>query len=836
MTRALALHDRLQRIWRSPRGWRGAAAVNHNVVGRRFVLTALAFFFVGGILAMLMRAQLATAGAVFLEDAVYHQVFTMHGTVMMFLFAIPLIEGFAIYLLPKMLGARDLAYPRLGVLGYWCYLFGGLILLTALALGLAPDASWFMYTPLSDRTHSPGVNADVWLLGVSFVEISAITAAVEIVATILHQRAPGMHLSRMPLFAWAMLVTALMMLVGFPPLILGSVLLEVERAFGWPFFDPARGGDPLLWQHLFWLFGHPEVYIIFLPAAGIVSTLVPVFSGRPIVGYRFIVAGMAGLGVISFGLLVHHMFTVGIPALAQWFFSAASMLAAIPTAMQFFAWIATLWMGRPRRTLPMLYLFGFLTVFVCGGLTGVMLALVPFNWQVHDTHFVVAHLHYVLIGGFLFPMLAGLYYWYPHMFGRCTLPRLGTWAFWLVFVGFNTAFLVMHLTGLLGMPRRVATYEAGLGWDLPNLVSSIGSFVMAIGLFLLLLDLLLSAWIGPLAPRNPWRAGTLEWATATPPPAYTFGSQPQVTGRDPLWDDTRGAALPARLAAGDGWLADSGPGEGEQRTLGTDPLDAAPTHYVRLPRPSLIPLWAGLAMAAVFLSMLTKFYWGVLPAGLAALAVFWRWAWSIGLRADPADAPCGPDQGAPALPPHDVARHAPGVAGVRWTLVADGAFWVSLLFGYAYLWVVAPGWPPAAWVEGGLPAAAAAALALLLTAVAARQACARAGDGAARQRWLAVAAGAGVAAVGLLAAGGLAALPSPRSHAYGATVAACIVYAGFHAAVGVLFAAYGWTRGRAGFVSARRTVELRVLRMWTGYSAVTGIVLLAAVYLPGVFR
>ncbi|MGC3987631.1 MAG: cytochrome c oxidase subunit I [Pseudorhodoferax sp.] len=826
MTHPVALHRRLQQVWHNPSGWRSLSAVNHNIVGRRFVATALLFFFVGGLLAMLIRAQLATPQSAFLDDALYAQVFTMHGTIMMFLFAIPLIEGFAIYLLPKMLGARDLAYPRLGAFGYWCYLLGGLILLGALAAGLAPDGGWFLYTPLSNATHTPGVNADVWLLGITFVEISAVAAAVEIIVTILTMRAPGMRLVDMPLFAWYLLVTAGMMLVGFPPLILGSLILELERAAGWPFFDAARGGDPLLWQHLFWLFGHPEVYIIFLPAAGIVSTLVPTFAQRPLVGRSWVLASVVAMGFISFGLWVHHMFTVGIPHLALVFFSAASMLVAIPTAVQLFAWIATLWHGRPKLALPMLWLLGFLVVFVCGGLTGVMLALVPFNWQAHDTHFVVAHLHYVLVGGFLFPFLAGVYYWFPHLFGRQTLPRLGSWAFWLVFTGFNTTFFVMHLTGLLGMPRRVGSYVTGLGWDLPNLVSSIGSFVMAIGFFLLLIDLLVSAYLGRIAPQNPWRASTLEWAMPTPPAFYNFASQPRVPGPEPLWTQPD---LGAHAAAGDGLLADAR--VDAQHSLGCEPVSGEPTHVVRLPRPSWLPLVAALAVGSVFMALLTKNYWLAPPAGLLALVLFWRWAWSIGLRQDPKPMDVGAGL---RLPVHDVAERAPGRAGLLWTLVANGSFFVSLLFGHAYLATVAPGWPPPRWLQAHLatPLAGAAALALACGAMRyAVHANAR-GDARGRQLALLAALAAALSATLLLPAGVLPGMPSPREHAYGAMLAFSLAYAVLHTALGAVFTAYALARGQAGYLSAQRGVELHNARLWWDYTAATGAVLLLAMHAP----
>ncbi|MFN4087605.1 MAG: cytochrome c oxidase subunit I [Alphaproteobacteria bacterium] len=820
---ALARHRRLAEVWSNPPFPRSAAAVSHTILGKRFMATALVFFLIGGILAMLIRAQLATSDNAFLDHDLYNQIFTMHGTVMMFLFAIPMIEGLAIYLIPKMTGARDLAFPRLTAFGYWCYLFGGMILLGALFLGVAPDGGWFMYTPLSSRAFTPGVNADVWLLGVTFVEISAICAAVEVTVSILSMRTAGMSLARMPLFAWYILVTVLMMLVGFPPLILGSLILELERAFDWPFFDVARGGDPLLWAHLFWLFGHPEVYIIFLPAAGIVSTLVPVFAGRPIVGYTAIVVSVFAIGFISFGLWVHHMFTVGIPHLAQVFFSAASMLVAIPTAVQFFAWIATLWSGRPRLELPMLYLFGFLVIFVAGGLTGVMLALVPFNWQVHDTQFVVAHLHYVLVGGFIFPVMAGIYYWFPHVTGRATFPALGKVAFWLIFVGFNLTFLIMHLTGLIGMPRRVYVYPAGLGWDFPNLVSSIGGFVMSIGFGLLIVDLVLSWHLGPRTKRNPWKASTLEWAMTTPPALYNLASLPEVRDRDPLWSDP---ALPGSTAAGRHRL----PGDDahQQESLGVDMISGRPTHVVVLPRPSWLPLWGGLAMAVFFLLFLVGQY-ALAPIGLLlALPVFLRWAWVNGLKADPAPRDTGVGE---ELPLHHVAADAPGWLGLVFTLVADATLLASLLFGYVYILLIAPGPAPIYAAPGlELPLLAAAALAGAgLSARLARRANAVGAPGRCGVL-LVLSALSGLGAAAVLTWAAVAHLPHPTLHASAATAAVGIGYAVFHALLGVVFSGFALARLRAGFVSPRRNLDLRVMVLWWDYSVVAGFAVLAAVF------
>ena len=422
--RALPLHRELAAIWATRPGLQRLAAVNHSVIGMRMMITSFTFFAIAGVLGMLTRVQLATPNAAFMDPETYNQVFTMHGSMMLFLFAIPMVESFAVYLTPKILGTRDFAFPRLTAYGYWCYLFGGTILTVSLIAGVAPNSGWFMYTPLSSNVYTPGINADVWLLGVTFVEISALSLAMEIVVSILKVRAPGMSLDRMPIFGWYILVTALMMVVAFPPLILGSILLEIERALGLPFFDPTRGGDPLLWQHLFWLFGHPDVYIIFLPMAGALSTIIPVFAGRPLVGYRAIVVAIVALAFLSFGIWVHHMFTVGIPHLALAFFSTGSAIVAVPTAVQIFAWLATLAHGKPRWSVPMLYVFGFFFIFVMGGLTGVMLAMVPFDWQAHDTYFVVAHMHYVVAGALAFPMLAALYYWLPLLTGRTAVHQL----------------------------------------------------------------------------------------------------------------------------------------------------------------------------------------------------------------------------------------------------------------------------------------------------------------------------------------------------------------------------------------------------------------------------
>ncbi|MEX0732811.1 MAG: cytochrome c oxidase subunit I [Aquisalimonadaceae bacterium] len=819
------LHRAFDRDWRSPPGLRSLTAVNHTVIGKRFMMTGFLYFLVGGILAMLIRAQLAIPDSRFMNHEIYHQVFTMHGTVMMFLFAIPVIEGVAFYLIPKLLGARDLAYPRLSAFGYFCYLFGGLLLLGSLLVGAAPDSGWFMYTPLSGARYSPGSGADVWLLGITFVEISAVSAGVELTASILKVRTAGMSLRRMPLFGWYMLVTAMMIVVGFPPLILASILLELERAFGWPFFDVAGGGDPVLWQHLFWLFGHPEVYIIFLPGAAIVSTLIPVFARHPIVGHDWIVASVIATGFISFALWAHHMYAVGIPHLAMVFFSAASLLVAIPTTIQFYAWIATLWAGRPALRLPMLYLFGFLVIFVLGGLTGVMVAVVPFDWQVHDTHFVVAHLHYVLIGGLVFPLLAGAYYWMPHVTGRMPSELLGRWGFWLIFIGFNVTFFVMHLTGLLGMPRRVYTYPEGLGWEWPNLISSIGGFIMSAGFALFIVDLLLHGRYGRRSQPNPWGAGTLEWAMAIPPPSYNVISQPWIGSRHPLQDQPN---LEQEMARGEHLLGTPSPGHRE--TLGVSAISGDPEYVIRLPGPSWLPLLSGLAMAIFFLAFLAKLYWFSLAGLLLALAVMLRWAWINGLRVDSGPVDAGMEL---HIPLHVSAAEAPGWWGMIVLLVSNGAFFASLLFGYFYLWIVPMRtWPTPQQVDGGLHWSALTLLGVCVGAFSLRRAIIinRHGSTKRAEGWLITSALGGLAGLVGVITLALTEVPAAAGNAYAAITTVLLAYAGFHVLLGGILSAFALLRCRHGYVSPQRDLDLRVISLWWTYTLTVGLLSLAVMH------
>lgn len=693
----------MEEIWATPTGVRRWASVSHRVVGKRFIYTGFAFFLIAGFLALLVRTQLIVPGNTFLDHETYNQVFTMHGTLMMFLFAIPILEGFAVYLIPMMLGARDLVFPRLGQFGYYCYLFGGIIVLSSFLFDAAPDGGWFMYVPLSTNAFTPGLSADFWLIGITFAEIASITAAVELITAILCARAPGMSLTKMPIFAWYILVTAFMIAIGFPPLVIGSILLEANRLLELPFFDPAVGGDSLLWQHLFWLFGHPEVYIIFLPAAGMVATILPTFVGKPLFGYGFIVAAVVSMGFISFGLWAHHMFATGLPILSLSLFSAASTMVAIPTGIQIFAFLGTLAQGKTRMTTPMLFVMGFLFIFVLGGLTGVMLASVPFNWQAHDSYFVVAHLHYVLIGGMVFPLFAAFYYWVPNFTGRMMSERIGKWVFWLMFVGFNATFFLMHVTGLRGMPRRVATYPEGLGWDRLNLLSTLGSYILAAGIALFVFDFFRHLKRGALAGRDPWGAATMEWLYPTVPVGFNFHAIPPVESREPLWDQPR--LMEGKAEAVEGVLPSVN--DGRRETVGCDPVSGAPLQVLRLPHPTFVPMFTAFSIAVAAASTLASAYWIVLAGGIGMLIGFSLWAW------EPSDSGVTRDVGLGyILPVNVVEKRSHMHIAIVGTMLVLYALFASLLFALLYLWNSYPafaartGDPVIVWTAGALVAGA----------------------------------------------------------------------------------------------------------------------------------
>ena len=545
--------EELLRIWATPKGWRLPSAVNNTVIGLLYLGAAFVFFVLAGILALIMRTQLAMPEQELVSQNLYNQLFTVHGTTMMFLFAVPAMEALGVLLLPQMLAARDLPFPRLSAFAVWAYVVGGSVFFLTIFFDLAPQGGWFMYPPLTLTEFQPGNNADFWLLGIGFIEISAIAGAIEIIVGVLRTRPPGMSLDKLPIFGWAMLVFAGMIMIAFPAVILATMFLEIERSFGWPFFSPDAGGDPLLWQHLFWFFGHPEVYIIFLPAAGLVSMMVPTAARQPLAGFDLIVVALTATGFFSFGLWVHHMFTTGIPGMSLAFFSAASMAVAIPSGIQFFSWIATFAASERKIDFntPTLFVLGMLVIFLIGGLTGIMVAMVPFNWQAHDTYFIVAHMHYVMIGGMVFPLFGAFYYWTPIVAKRQLSERLGKICFWLMFVGFNTAFFPMHITGLMGMPRRVWTYSDHLGVSTLNLVSTLGAFTIALGVLIFIVDLVRNFRVGEGGKDNPFGSGTLEFL---PQDVYSTRSIPHIKSRYPLWDDPD---LPRAVAAGEHYLPDA---------------------------------------------------------------------------------------------------------------------------------------------------------------------------------------------------------------------------------------------------------------------------------------
>jgi cytochrome c oxidase subunit I+III len=686
--------DALKQVWTDGHGLRAwFATVQNGPIVYRFMTTVFVFFLMGGVEALAMRSQLARPENTLLDPELYDQLFTMHGSTMMFLFAVPMMEAFAEFLLPPMVGSRELPFPRMTAFLYWVLLFGGVLFNAAFLVGQLPDSGWFAYVPLSNIQFSPGLGIDFWLLGLDVAQIAAIGDVFELSVGILRMRAPGMSLARMPLYLWSILVMAFMMLFGFVPLFMCTLMLQLDRHWGTHFFDPAAGGDPLLWQHLFWIFGHPEVYIMFIPATGIVAMIIPTFARRPMVGHRWIVLAMVATGFLSFGLWVHHMFATGLPLLGMSFFTAASLMIAIPSGVQILAFIATLASGRVSFETPLLFVLGFLFVFVFGGLSGVMLASVPFDWQVTDSFFVVAHFHYVLIGGLLFPTFAGLYYWMPKLSGRLLHEGLGKLNFWVMFVGFNVAFFPMHLSGLLGMPRRVYTYAPGLGLELPNLISTLGAFVLGLGVLLFVGNVVDSIYLGHGRPAsdNPWYAGSLDWATPSPPPDEGYRVVPIVHSRLPLWDQER-------LDQGDpAWVRLVHAFEHYpvkwRASLVTSLTEGVPEGIVRLPGPSLLPLLAAFMLMVVFAAELYNAHLLAIGAGLVMAGAVIRWMWPPAIererRLDDAGRPT-----IHGLPVYLAGPRAPAWWGMLWTLLVMAVGSGCLIFGYYYLAVRAPAWPP----------------------------------------------------------------------------------------------------------------------------------------------
>ena len=613
----LARRAELERSWAYPRGFVGwLRNTSHLSIGKRYIITAFVFFVLGGLEAGAMRAQLARPENSWIGPDLYNQIFTMHGTTMMFLFAVPVMIAVGLYFVPLMIGTRNVFAPRLNLYGYFTYVIGGAFLYVSFFLNTGPDAGWFAYTPLSGPQFSAGKRVDVWAQTITFTEIAALAAAVIIIVTVFKQRAPGMSLNRIPLFVWAMLVTSFMIVFSMPWVATGSQMLAADRLIDTHFFNQAEGGDALLWQHLFWFFGHPEVYIIFLPALGMVSAIVETFTGRPIFGYPVMVLSLITTGFMAFGLWVHHMFATPIPQLGQTFFTAASTIIAIPTGVQIFCWIATIWAGRPRFATPMLFIIGFIVTFVIGGLSGVMIASVPFDLQAHDTYFIVAHLHYVLLGGGLFPLFGAFYYWYPKITGRMMSEKLGKVNFWLFFIGVNVTFFPMHILGLEGMTRRIYTYLPETGWGPLNLLSSIGAVIIVLSVITFLVNAFHSWKRGTPAGDNPWGAATLEWATESPPPPYVFLHVPVCTSEHPLWEETDKRPVVTGLRTD------------IRENLYTTIMDAEPDHRHDSPEPSIWPFMAALATGVTFITAIFT-VWGLVIGLILLFPTCIMWGWPV---------------------------------------------------------------------------------------------------------------------------------------------------------------------------------------------------------------
>ena len=613
---------KLLRLWQGAPGLKGFfSSVDHKEIGKRYIITAFVFLALGGIEALIMRLQLAGPNLSLLTPEQYNELFSTHGMTMIFLYASPILSGFSNYLWPLLLGSRDMAFPRLNALGYWIYVASGIFLYAGFLTGNGPNDGWFNYVPYASRDYNPGLNEDFYSLGMVFLGISTTVGAANFIVTAFRTRAPGMSINRLPIMVWGTLTASAANLIVVPAVSLAFLMLWMDRQFGTHFFDPSGGGQPLLWQHLFWMFGHPWVYAIVLPAMGMVSDGLPVFCRRPLVGYSFVALSTVATMILGFGVWVHHMFATGLPGMGLSFFSGASIVITVPSAVAVFAWLATIWLGRPVITTAFLFFSSMILLFVIGGVSGFMTASVPVDWQLTDTYFVVAHLHYVLIGINLFPVVGAGYFWFPKMSGRMLDERLGRWNFWTMFLGFNLAFLPMHLTGLFGMPRRVYTYAEGMGWDTLNLITSIGSFVFAIGVLLFFINVAKSWKGGAIAGANPWDAPTLEWSVSSPPPPYNFAIIPTVASRHPLWEqrlDEGGAVS----SLDRGMLLDSG-----KETIGTSALDAEPDMVLEMPGDSLAPLLLALGISILFVGLLLKIWpVTVLGGAVAALALL-TWLW-----------------------------------------------------------------------------------------------------------------------------------------------------------------------------------------------------------------
>ena len=578
--------------------WSWITTVDHKRIGALYGVTAFIFFIIGGVEALLIRTQLAVPNGTVIDAELYNQLFTMHALTMIFLAIMPLGAAFFNYMVPLMIGARDVAFPRLNALSYWIFLFGGLVLTSSFFFGGAPDTGWFAYQPISGSEFS-GSGMDFYVVGLMILGISSLAAALNFAVTIINLRAPGMTMMRLPVFIWMTFVVMFLLILALPVLTVALVQMLFDRQFTTSFFLPEGGGDPILWQHLFWVFGHPEVYILILPAMGIVSEVLPTFSRKPLFGYAAIVFAGVSIGFLGWAVWSHHMFTTGLGAVQQAVFSASTMAIGIPTGIKVFNWLATMWGGNIRFTTAMYFAVAFVALFTIGGISGVMHASPPVDQQQQDTYFIVAHIHYVLVGGALFGVFSGLYYWWPKMTGRLLNETLGKWNFWLMFVGMNLAFFPMHFLGVSGMPRRIYTYDSGLGWDFWNLVATVGAFILALGVLVFIINVFKTQQNEPDAGDNPWDAPTLEWATTSPPPEHDFDVIPEVRSREPLWYD---------------------------RDHGIEQPEPEPGVHIHMPPPSYYPIIIAFGVLLLGLGPLTHL--AITALGVPVI-IYGTWGWTL---------------------------------------------------------------------------------------------------------------------------------------------------------------------------------------------------------------
>jgi cytochrome c oxidase subunit 1 len=604
--------------------WAWITTVDHKRIGLLYAVTAFAFFIFGGIEALFVRWQLAQPNGEVLSAAAYNQLFTMHGLTMVFLVVMPIAAAFTNYFLPILLGARDVAFPRLNAFSYWLFLFAGIIIYTSFFVGGAPDGAWVGYSPLATQLPEV-VRMDYWSIGLQLLGVASIASSANFIATVFTMRAPGMTLLRMPVFVWMALVVAFLLIFSLPPVAIGLFQLFFDRNFGTVFYEAAAGGDPLLWQHLFWLFGHPEVYVLILPAMGIVSEVLPVFSRKPLFGYEFVVFSGVAIGFVGFGVWSHHMFTSGMGTVAEAGFGIATMIIAVPTGVKIFNWIGTTWGGRLRFDTPMLFSLGFIAMFVIGGLSGVTHAIVPADTQQHDSYYVVAHFHYVLFGGAIFGYVAGVYYWFGKWTGRMLNERIGKWHFWLMLIGFNLTFAPQHILGLNGMPRRTYRYGEGLGWDFWNLISTIGAFTIAVSILVFAYNIIVSRKKGEIAGNDPWDGRTLEWSISSPPPVHNFDEIPVVTSLDDFWhkkyaEDEEGRAVAMPAVTG-GTLVDTGP----------EDTDGHDEHHedMHMPSPSYYPALTSLGIGITGYGLI-YLSWGWVAIAVGGMITLWGlFGWSL---------------------------------------------------------------------------------------------------------------------------------------------------------------------------------------------------------------